>query len=77
MSEGGKLKDMTPEDVVRIVKEQREKYIKPEVWEIVRELEEKIKNGEIKFKTPQSHDEYEQIIKELEKGNLDAALEKE
>ncbi|AAL81819.1 BMP family ABC transporter substrate-binding protein [Pyrococcus furiosus DSM 3638] len=75
--EGGKLKDMTPEDVVRIVKEQREKYIKPEVWEIVRELEEKIKNGEIKFKTPQSHDEYEQIIKELEKGNLDAALEKE
>lgn len=74
--EAGKLKDMTPDDVVNIVKEQREKYIKPEVWEIVKELETKIKNGEIVFKTPQSHDEYEQIINELQKGNLNAALEK-
>ncbi|CAB49374.1 BMP family lipoprotein [Pyrococcus abyssi] len=74
--EAGKLKDMTPDEVVQIVKEQREKYIKPYVWDIVHELEEKIKSGEIVFKTPKTHEEYEQIIRELEKGNLNAALEK-
>ncbi|AFK23193.1 BMP family protein [Pyrococcus sp. ST04] len=74
--EAGKLKDLTPDQVVEIVKEQREKYIKPYVWDIVNELSEKIKNGEIVFKTPKTHEEYEQIINELQKGNLNAALEK-
>lgn len=74
--ETGQLKDKTPEDVVRIVKALREKYIKDYVWELVNELKEKIINGEIEFKTPLTHDEYESIIEELEKGNLNAALAK-
>ncbi len=75
--EWGKLgKGLTPEKVVEIVKELREKYIPPEVKELADELKEKIVKGEIVFKTPRSHDEYEKIIEELEKGNLNAALEK-
>lgn len=74
--ETGQLKDKTPEDVVRIVKALREKYIKDYVWELVNELKEKIIKGEIEFKTPLTHDEYESIIEELEKGNLNAALAK-
>ncbi|AEH24891.1 BMP family lipoprotein [Pyrococcus yayanosii] len=74
--EAGKLKGMTPDEVVNIVKETREAYIKPYVWDIVNELAEKIKSGEIVFKTPKTHEEYEKIIEELNKGNLDAALEK-
>ncbi len=72
----GKLKDMTPDDVVKTVKTLREKYIKPEVWDLVKELEQKIKNGEIEFKSPMSVQERDQIIKEIEAGNLDAALSK-
>ncbi len=72
----GKLKDMTPDDVVKIVKELRDKYIKPEVWNLVKELEEKIKNGEIEFKSPANVQERDQIIKEIESGNLNAALSK-
>ncbi|ASJ16270.1 BMP family ABC transporter substrate-binding protein [Thermococcus chitonophagus] len=74
--QAGKLKGMTPDEVVKIVKEQRERYIKPYVWDIVNELAEKIKSGEIVFKTPKTHEEYEKIIEELQKGNLSAALEK-
>ncbi|WP_048192413.1 BMP family ABC transporter substrate-binding protein [Pyrolobus fumarii] len=74
--ETGRLKDLTPEEVVKIVKEQREKWIPQEAWKIMEELKEKIMKGEIVFKTPKSHDEYIAIIKELEKGNLNAALEK-
>jgi len=71
----GKLpKGLTPEKVVEIVKELREKYISEEAWKIVKELEQKIISGEIKFKNPSTHDEYTQIIEQLEKGNLEAAL---
>jgi basic membrane protein A len=72
----GKLKDLTPEQVKNIVKNLRETYIKTEVWSLVNELRDKIINGEIEFKTPLSHTEYEQIINELLKGNLNAALSK-
>ncbi len=72
----GKLKDMTPDDVVKTVEKLREKYIKPEIWNLVKELEQKIKNGEIEFKSPMSVQERDQIIKEIEAGNLDAALSK-
>ncbi|MEM0491296.1 MAG: BMP family protein [Acidilobaceae archaeon] len=73
--ETGQLK-IRPEEVVRIVSEQRSKYIKQDVLNIYRELEEKIKKGEIEFKNPIDVREYESIIKELEKGNLNAALAK-
>ncbi len=75
--EQGKLpKGLTPDDVVKIVNETRHKYIPEDVWKIEQELAEKIKNGEIVFKTPLTHEEYDQIISELMKGNLNAALEK-
>ncbi len=73
---GRLAKGLTPDKVVEIVKSLREKYIKPEVWKLVKELEEKIRKGEIVFKMPKNHDEYLKIIKELEKGNLNAALAK-
>ncbi|NOZ88704.1 MAG: BMP family ABC transporter substrate-binding protein [Crenarchaeota archaeon] len=72
----GRLKDMTPDQVVEIVRQLREKYISKEAWDMAKQLEEKIKNSEVKFKTPMSHDEYQKIIDELMNGNLDAALEK-
>ncbi len=72
----GKLKNLTPDQVVDIVKKLREKYIKPYVWNLVKKLEEMIISGKIVFKTPRTHDEYMKIIKELEQGNLDAALAK-
>ncbi len=75
-AETGQLKDMTPDEVVEIVKELREKYIPEEAWNLAKELEEKIKAGEIEFKTPLTHDEYDSIISELMKGNLNAALAK-
>jgi len=75
-NETKQLRGMTPEQVYEIVKSVREKYIPDEVWELVHELEEKIKNGEIVFKTPKTHEEYEKIVAELLKGNLNAALEK-
>ena len=71
----GKLpKGLTPEKVVEIVKKLREKYISKEAWKIVEELKQKIISGEMKFKNPATHDEYKQIIDQLEKGNLEAAL---
>ncbi len=75
-AETGQLKDLTPDQVVEIVKKLREKYIGDEAWKIVEELAEKIRKGEIVFKTPRTHDEYEAIIEALEKGDLNAALEK-
>ncbi|RLG90406.1 MAG: BMP family ABC transporter substrate-binding protein, partial [Thermoprotei archaeon] len=75
--EQGKLpKGLTPEKVVEIVNKTRQEYIPDNVWKMVNELEQKIKNGEIVFKTPLSHDEYDQIISALQQGNLNAALEK-
>lgn len=73
----GKLQEgLTPDDVVDIVRQMREKYIPQYAWNLVDELSQKIKNGEIVFKTPLAHEEYDQIIQELLNGNLNAALEK-
>jgi basic membrane protein A len=72
----GQLKDVTADDVVKAVDETRKKYIKDDVRRLVKELEDMIKRGEIAFKDPRSPEEYESIVKELEKGNLNAALAK-
>ncbi len=71
----GQLKDLTPDQVVQIVNETRNEYIPDYAWQLVNELEQKIRSGEIVFKTPLTHEEYDQIIQELLAGNLDAALE--
>jgi len=71
----GKL-TMTPDQVVSIVKGLREKYISKNAQDLAADLEKRIKNGEIVFKTPTTHEEYERIIGELLKGNLNAALAK-
>ena len=73
-AEQGRLQGMTPDEVVQIVMQQREKYISDTAWQIVGELEQKIKNGEIAFVSPASAEEYDSIIQELQQGNLDAAL---
>jgi basic membrane protein A len=70
------LKGVTADDVVKAVDETRRKYIKDDVWRLVKELEDMIKRGEIAFKDPRSPEEYESIIKELERGNLNVALAK-
>jgi basic membrane protein A len=70
------LKDVTADDVVKAVDETRRRYIKDDVWRLVKELEDMIKRGEIAFKDPRSPEEYKSIVKELEKGNLNAALAK-
>jgi len=75
-SAGRLSKDLTPDKVVEIVDKLRKEYIKDYVWGLVNELKEKILKGEIVFKTPTTHDEYLAIVKELEKGNLNAALAK-
>ncbi|ABN69796.1 basic membrane lipoprotein [Staphylothermus marinus F1] len=75
-NEGKLPKGLTPDDVVRIVNQTRHKYIPQYAWNLVNDLEQKIKNGEIVFKTPQTHEEYDHIIQELLQGNLNAALEK-
>ncbi len=74
--ENHKLKNMTPQEVVNIVKQLREKYIPQSAWQLVDELKQKIISGQIVFKTPTTHDEYTHIIQELMKGNLNAALAK-
>lgn len=75
--EEGKLaKGLTPDDVVRIVNETRNKYIPGYAWSIADSLMTKLKNGEIVFKTPKDENEYNAIISELLKGDLNAALEK-
>ncbi|MCE4606317.1 MAG: BMP family ABC transporter substrate-binding protein [Desulfurococcales archaeon] len=68
--------NLTPTEIVNIVKEMRQKYIPQQAWNIMKQLEEQIKSGQIVFKTPTSEEEYNSIIQELEKGNLNAALEK-
>jgi len=70
----GQLKDITPNEVVAVVKELREKYIKDYVWDIVKGLEKMILTGQIEFKTPLTHDEYKGIIDALSKGDINAAL---
>lgn len=67
---------MTPDDVVKTVDTLRKTYIKDYAWQLINELQQKIVSGEIVFKTPQTHEEYDQIISELMKGNLNAALAK-
>lgn len=72
--EQGKLpQGLTPDDVVRIVGQQREKYISDTAWNLVYQLEDAIKSGQVKFISPTSHDEYDNIISQLEQGNLAAA----
>ncbi len=72
----GKLpKGLTPDDVVRIVMSERKKLIDKQAWNLVHQLMNDIVSGKIKFKTPANHDEYLAIIKQLEAGNLSAALE--
>jgi len=73
--ETGKVK-VTADDIVKAVSETRKRYIKDDVWALVEELANKIKRGEIAFKDPRSPEEYEAIVRELEKGNLNAALAK-
>jgi len=72
----GHLKGVTADDIVKAVEETRRRYIKNDVWAIVKELEDMIRRGEIEFKNPASPEEYESIVKELEKGNLNTALAK-
>ncbi len=75
--EQGKLSQgLTPDDVVRIVMEQRKKYIDDAAWQLVEKLKQAIIKGEITFKSPATHDEYDAIINELKNGNLDAAIVK-
>ncbi|MCE4614214.1 MAG: BMP family ABC transporter substrate-binding protein [Desulfurococcales archaeon] len=68
--------NLTPTEIVNTVKEMRQKYIPQQAWNIMNQLEEQIKTGKIVFKTPTSEAEYNAIVQELEKGNLNAALEK-
>ncbi|MEM2729151.1 MAG: BMP family protein [Candidatus Korarchaeum sp.] len=75
-AETKQLKDMTPDDVVRIVESQRKAYISADAQRIADELRQRIVNGEIKFKMPATHEEYDYIVRELVAGNLDAALER-
>jgi len=73
----GKLpKGLTPDKVVKIVEEMRKKYIDKEAWNLVHKLEQEIISGKIRFKTPMTHKEYDQIIAALKKGDLNAALVK-
>ncbi len=67
---------LTPDEIVKIVNETRHKYIPEYAWKLVDKLEQMIISGQIAFKTPTTHDEYQKIIQELQNGNLDAALAK-
>ncbi|MEB3852195.1 MAG: BMP family ABC transporter substrate-binding protein [Desulfurococcales archaeon] len=72
----GKLpKGLTPDDVVNIVEQQRSKYISQRAWDLVNQLESDIASGKIRFVTPASHDQYDQIIQQLKQGDLQAALQ--
>ncbi|MCE4600137.1 MAG: BMP family ABC transporter substrate-binding protein [Desulfurococcales archaeon] len=65
---------LTPDDVVEIVMQKRQKYIDQGAWDLVKRLEEAIKKGQIVFKSPATHDEYNQVIQALENGDLSAAV---
>ncbi len=65
---------LTPDDVVEIVMQKRQKYIDQGAWDLVKQLEEAIKKGQMIFKSPATHDEYNQIIQALENGDLGAAV---
>ncbi|MCE4612144.1 MAG: BMP family protein [Desulfurococcales archaeon] len=76
-AEQGRLpQGMTPDDVVRVVLEKRKEWISDDAWRLVKELEERIIKGEITFVTPMSQDEYQKIVEELERGNLEVAVKK-
>jgi len=68
-------KGLTPEKVVEIVKKLREEYISKWAWCVVKNLENAIISGKIVFITPKDHSQYVDIVKQLEKGNLTAALQ--
>ncbi|MEL9929861.1 MAG: hypothetical protein QXF50_03045, partial [Sulfolobales archaeon] len=75
--EEGKLPGgMNPDDIVRIVNETRTKYIPAYAKDLADNLMKMLKSGEIVFRTPRDENEYNSIISELLKGNLNAALEK-
>ncbi len=67
---------LTPDEIVKIVNETRHKYIPAYAWQLVDKLKQMIISGQIVFKTPTTHEEYQKIIQELQNGNLDAALAK-
>ncbi|MCE4622627.1 MAG: BMP family ABC transporter substrate-binding protein [Desulfurococcales archaeon] len=72
--EQGRLpQGLTPDDVVNIVNQKRKEYISATAWDLVNQLENAIKNGQIQFVNPTSHDDYVSIINQLEQGNLAAA----
>ena len=70
---------LTPDDVVNVVDDLRTKYIRPAVWDLISHVEDKVKKGEWVFKTPLTHDEYDEIISALEQAtsleDLNVALE--
>ena len=70
---------LTPDDVVNVVDDLRAKYIRPAVWNLISHVEDKVKKGEWVFKTPLTHDEYDEIISALEQAtslaDLNVALE--
>ncbi len=68
-------KGLTPEKVVEIVKKVREEYISKWAWCVVHNLEKAIISGQIAFINPKNHSQYEYIVKQLENGNLTAALQ--
>ncbi len=67
-------KDLTPEQVVQIVKKVREEYISKWAWCVVKNLEDAIISGKITFINPKDHNQYTSIVNALEKGDLKAAL---
>jgi len=72
--EQGRLpQGLTPDDVVNIVNQKRQEYISDTAWNLVQQLENEIKSGQIQFVNPTSHDDYVNIINQLEQGNLAVA----
>ncbi len=75
-AEQGKLpQGLTPDDVVRIVEEKRKEYISDTAWGLVERLQKDIIDGKIVFKTPATHDEYDQIVEALKGGDLQAVIQ--
>ncbi len=64
----------TPESVRQRVAELRDQYISQDAWNLISQLENQIKSGQITFVNPADHTQYEQVIQALEAGDLSAAL---